>query len=670
MPAIVNNRNGQILRAPVPVGRDPFINTPLLPLGAGAEGEERFWISSWNSVSGTMGVLVTESGQERVYRFAPPHSGFYSAALEDSDTLWLCGDLSRVVRLTLSSGAMEVYETGAPSALVFAGMIICRATGKLYAAAFPPAGPAAFSFDYKNRRPVKVYENICDERYMRAHFPNGDGTFSSVMTIPGLSLMRWNPQAETLEKVLSHEQIPDLALPVDDHLKVNRLAGNAQGQWYFPEIGWYDPPSRRFVFDGPRPDEEMVWFDRRDNMVWGMGGDVTQKVIGKWHLESGEVEKVCAPADLHCCSAVLSAKRKIVAVSIYGEFLRYDGDTGALEVSKRLPTDSVAHTDCLRRIDANRVLGTPFITQRFWEVDLKTGRGFDCGRAAPGAGQITQTWKIGEKIYMAAYTGGQLMEYDPERHPHFPENPRVVAQSPDAMRPVAAADDGKNLYYSSNHHYGRLGCIVTKYDTTTGFASYFPDPIPGQAIRSLCYDGSTHSLLAGTSMHADCNSAPPLSPYCYFARFDAEEFSLLEQYAAPQGTIQATVQGALGAGQYLCAVAGTFGGQIQTRWFAASLSDFQIPRVEEMQSYPEEMRRIIATGKPGLFVLFVGDRIELWDMRCPKKLAVLHAQGANFYNGFVEGDSLLLATTKEIVVLEDCLKDYESSSLSSNLHCF
>jgi hypothetical protein len=650
--------NGQTLRAPVPPGRDPFINTPLLALGKGADGEERFWISSWNSVSGTTGVLVTESGQERIYHFAPPHSGFYSAASEDSDTLWLCGDLSRVVRLTLSSGAMEVYETGAPPALVFAGMIISHATGKLYAAAFPPSGPAAFSFDYKNRRPVQIYENICNERYMRAHFPNGDGTFSSVMHIPGLSLMQWNPQAETLEKVVLHEKVPGLTLPVDDHLKVDRLIGNAHGQWYFPEIGWYDPRARQFSFDGPRPKEEMIWFARCGSAAWGLGGEGGQKVVGKWNLETGEVEKVCPVADVHSSSAVLTANRKIVIVSIYGDFSRYDADTGALEISKRLPTDSVAHTDCLRRIDKNRLLGTPFITQRFWEVDLKTGRGFDCGRAAPGAGQITQTWKMGGKIYMAAYTGGELMEYDPNSHPHFPENPRVVATSPQAMRPVAATDDGRNLYYSSNYHYGRLGCIVTKYDTTTGLALYFDNPLPEQAIRSLCYDGSTHSLLAGTTMHADCNSASPLSSDCYLARFDAEDFSLLEQHAAPPGTGLAAVRGALGAGRYLCEVSGTFAGEAQTRWFALSLSDFKIPEIEKMKSYPEKMRRIIATEKPGLFVLFIGEEIQLWDMRRPEILAVLHSEGAGFYNGFVEGDSLLLAATAEVVVLENCLADY------------
>jgi len=657
MPTTANHWNGQILRAPIPPGRDPFVNTPLLPLGKGVDGEERFWISSWNSISGTTGILITESGKECIYRFEPPHNGFYSAAQEDEDTLWLCGDLSRVVRLTLSSGAYEIYETGAPSALVFLGMIIDHATGKLYAAAFPPPHTTAFSFDYKNRKPVKVYTDITKERHMRAHFPNGDGTFSSVMLVPGVSLMQWNPQAETLEKVLLQEQIPELKLPVRNNLEVDRLISNGHNEWYFPDCGWYNPLTRRLRMDGPKPEREMVWFERRGNLVWGVGGQKGQKVVGIWDLETGAVKEICSLSDGTPHGVALTSNGKIVSISLYGDFSRYDAFTGTLEISKRLPTDSIAHVDCLRRIDENRLLGTPFITQRFWEVNLKTGKGFDCGRAAPGPGEILQTWKINQKIYMAAYTGGELMEYDPEQHPHFPENPRVVAIPPGGMRPVAAADDGRNIFYSSNHKYGNLGCILTRYDTITGFATYYDNPIPDQAIRSLRYDESTFSLVAGTTMHADCNSAEPASSHCYFARFDATDCSLLDQHAAPQGATLATVHGALEPGKYLCEVSGTFSGETQSRWFALSLNDFHVPNFDAMKRYPEKTHHVVATGKPGLFILFIGDQLELWDMNLQKPLTVLYPQGAA-YHAFVEDNSVLLVTPKEVIVLENCLSEF------------
>ena len=50
---------GKPQRLPLPKTRDPFINVSLKPLGQGEDGEERFWISSWNRNSGSTGVVVT-----------------------------------------------------------------------------------------------------------------------------------------------------------------------------------------------------------------------------------------------------------------------------------------------------------------------------------------------------------------------------------------------------------------------------------------------------------------------------------------------------------------------------------------------------------------------------------------------------------------------------------
>src|SRR4051812_45666483 len=110
--------NGRVLSVPIPKTRDPFVNTNLISLGPDQDGQERFWISTWNSNVGPLAVMVTETGAARVYRFPArgdgTRGGYYSAALEDPDTLWLCGSLSRVVRLTLSTGKYEEFPTGAP----------------------------------------------------------------------------------------------------------------------------------------------------------------------------------------------------------------------------------------------------------------------------------------------------------------------------------------------------------------------------------------------------------------------------------------------------------------------------------------------------------------------------------------------------------------------------
>src|SRR5690606_38545658 len=120
------------------------------------------------------------------------------------------------------------------------------------------------------------------------------------------SLMQWDPRNETLEEVVLHERVPGLKLPISDHLMVNRLAGDAAGKWYLPEIGWYDPQTRQLSFDGPKPQQEMVWFERRGNAIWGLGGEPTQRTVGKWDLETGEVTKVCSISDAQHSTVVLT----------------------------------------------------------------------------------------------------------------------------------------------------------------------------------------------------------------------------------------------------------------------------------------------------------------------------------------------------------------------------
>src|SRR5690606_13227033 len=157
--------------------------------------------------------------------------------------------------------------------------------------------------------------------------------------------------------------------------------------------GWFDSTTNQFI-EGPRPQREAKWFVRRGNLAWGWSGDGTTCTISLWNLEDGSVRDICKIPDFKGGGVWLSGNNKIVAVTIYGQFLRFDALPGEQEISRLLPTEAVGAVDCLCRIDEERLLGTPFITQRFWEANLKTGAGADLGRAAPGVGEVLLTWNI------------------------------------------------------------------------------------------------------------------------------------------------------------------------------------------------------------------------------------------------------------------------------------
>lgn len=655
--ATVSTWSGIIRRAEIPLARDPFVNTPLIALGPDKNGRDRFWISSYNAAVGCLGVLINEDGEHRIYRFNHfRYAGFYSAVLEDENTLWLCGNLAYVVRLDLTTGDFEEFETGAPSALVFQGMCLDPDTGKLFAAAYPPPETVGFSFSVRDKKGVSVRRNISPEHYMRFSFPNGDGTWTFVLQCPGESLIIWDPATDRIEPLPLQEKL-DMHKTSDG--SSNRLIADENGRRYFPGRGWFNPQKRAFDPDGPRPEREATWFARQDRMAYGVtnegGADGT---VWRWDLDTGRTSAVCRIPDLRS-NVNISRSGKLVAVNLYGEFYQFDLQSGVLEMSRRLPTDSIQSIDCLHPIDSDRLLGTPFITQRFWEVNLKTGKGMDCGRAAPGGGEVLQTWKINGRIYMAAYTGAELVEYDPTEHPHFPENPRVVAKPPHAMRPVAKADDGRRIFYACSSPYGTLGSTLTAYDTASGRAMYRQNPLPELQIRQLIFDPARNVLLVGSSCQADCQSCAPAKSRAEMARINADTLQVEQVWQAPEGVLNIEVHGPLDEQNWLCNCVlpenspnpGSY-----AVWFPFAFSadqpDFPDPRT--MHPLPE-CQRILYTGTPGYFLLQAGPRLEVHHLPT-NRMVLLLDDDIHICHVEIHGDSVYLTRkAKEINVLEHCL---------------
>ena len=652
----------------IPLCRDPFINTLLMPVGHRPGEPERFWISTWNSVSGCTGALVDETGAYRLYHFDDPlHPGFYSVAAQDHDTLWLWGSLTEVVRLSLRTGRYESYPTGSPDGLVFHGMAYDHASGKLLAVAntYQGHGPTAIavSFDTRRQEVARIYHEVAPDYCLHGHFPNGDGTYTVITEIPGTSLLHWDPQSETI----CAERLRD---DFNAHSEMAKgsyyrlVQDGTTGNVYFPRRGWYDPLRRRFLKDGPVPSREMTWFaDRKDTIV-GAACSGGETVIGLWDKGSGEVREVARCTDSGVLNVNVTAGGALLCVSIYGQFARNELSTGRLEISRMLPAVGVQHTDCLRLIDRDRLLGTPFITQRFWEVNLKNGQGSDCGRAAPGSGEILQTWRLGDKIYMAEYAGGRLVEYDPKVHPHFPENPRVVANPPASNRPIAAADDGRYLYYACSAPYGRLGSTVTRYDTVTGANITAVNPIPNQRIVSLAYDRRGKRLLAAAHFDADCRSCTPVDDVCRIAALSAEDLFVITQFAAPAGTSYINIIGPGRRGQWLCRLLGSFpvrGNVVSDILLEIGGDPLSPASLDSAWPVPPGWLATYSTAVSPLYAVQVGGRIELWDLVRHVMVEVLYTRAAN-RRLMIDGGTIFLLGNRDVLVLHDALPQRELGS--------
>lgn len=637
-------REPSLRRTPVPLGPDPFVNTPLIALGPDEDGVERFWTSSVNVNVGALGLLVRADGRSRRYQFGRPHSCFYSA-VPDGSTLWLCGDLSRIVRLDLTTGDYQQYTTGARPALVFQGMGFDPVTRRLLVVGYGGDSTDAVSFDTVSRSTVAVHLDVCQQYYQRASRAETDGTVTIAVEVPGVTHLRWDPVADTIAD-----------------------AGGSGGLW---------PPERPEVTDqqpdGGQPDggdADIRWFARYPDAAWGVASGAKTAVV-RWDAAAGTTTEICSVADCTFWNFALTNDRKVVAVSLYGQFSRYDGTTGALELSRRLPTDSMPFVDCLYRIDKDRVLGTSFISQRFWEADLATSSGRDCGRAAAGTGEVLRVAGVDDKVYLAIYTTGALVEYDPGQPARYPENPRLVAAPIGAMRPVAMVATDTAVLYASTREYARLGCVLTRYDTVSGEASYHPDPLRQLAIHSMFWHRSAGRLLVGTTIQADCRSCPPTELSCRLARIDPVSLAVLDSVPMPAGAESVTVHGLLTNGRLLCSLIVPGAQQSRELWFETDPGSPHSPATDELVEIEgigyhlaEAGRpdlavgpaRLRATANPGVFVALVPGRVELWDMDRRRRSAVLF-EDPTVYLVEVQQDSVLLTTRSELVVLDDILTD-------------
>ncbi|MBQ3055648.1 MAG: hypothetical protein IJC88_06050 [Oscillospiraceae bacterium] len=592
-------------RYSIPKTRDPFINAPFISAGVDPEtGLERFWCSSWNDNVGSTGVLIRADGSTRVYRFEKDPDvrwvkcGFYTAHLADNDTLWLIGNTSVIHRLTLSTGELQAYQTGLPVYLLGRGSVYDPVSKKILFSTFiPPCGYTAI-FDTERCEMVRVYQGGFDRA--DGGFAWKDGTFLVNYTSDRekqSTLKCWNPKDDSVETVT--------VLPLQGWV---RNTPKYLGRRYFEGHGWLGEDGT-FVQEHLPNVPGICWNDANERFAVGSkpsGRDL--KEVFRWEFASGEVVRLGEVCDTPECSVCITEDDGIACFSIYGQFVRFDRN-GNRVVDVMCETDSIGLCDCVLRADESTVVGTPFITQRFWTLDTESGNGCDRGRATAGVGEVMRTWYLGGKVYMASYTEGQITEFDPKRGGCFPENPRVVAEPAHSMRPMGAAKSSTTIYSAATHHYGEHGFELTSYNTVTGEAKYHDDPIPNQQIVSLYYNEKHHMLIGASDSRSDCELAPRVDDRAVVALFDPNSLEVLQTFNGPQGSLCMGILGPKDEDCYYVAVVESgWGGPIErVGVFDLRERKLDVSVVDNFPNYDS----IKYAGAYDTFVIREGERLYL-----------------------------------------------------------
>ncbi|MBO4594620.1 MAG: hypothetical protein J5697_02830, partial [Clostridia bacterium] len=521
---------------PVPKTRNPFVNNNLLPCGKNKEGKSRYWISSVNNVSGPMGLVITSDGQYKIIEFSPEKIGrpdpdmcYYAAAYVGNDTVFLTSRLSEISSINIETGEYRRYPTGAPYTPVFAGMNFDENTGKiLYSGAVAGKGMCSVSFDINTKKTKLFYTD--EGFYCYEGFPNGDGTQTQTFYVygedtPSFIHVRWDPKADTLIKYA------DVKRPL-----YRKFIFDEYGRVYYGSLGWLDGRTGNFYKGAFCGDDNICFFSSDGKTAFGtrVFSDRGVTKVYKWDIKNNILTEIFTVPHAQMNVFETTEDGNILAVNMYAELFIFDAN-GKRLLYKEIKADSAGLTDTCIRIDEKTLLGTPFITQRFWLADTVTGKGIDAGRAAPNEGEVLMAWSLNGTAYMAGYTTGALTEYTHGKTINFPDNPRVVIEPPTALRLTCGACDGRNIFYACSRRNGMHGSVVVKYDSLNDKAESIVDILHGQQIYSLMYDQKRDVLVAGTTFYADGFIQKPIADKVYLMTISVEPFGLLHAYEMPKG---------------------------------------------------------------------------------------------------------------------------------------
>lgn len=645
----------KLVKVSIPKTRDPFVNAQLVPAGIDKEtGEERFWASTWNGISGSIGALITESGKYELYHFNPEKKefGFYGASYAGNDIMWLSCFLDSITRLDLKTGKTETFQTGLSHDLSVSGFTYDDLTGKVFWAAYCSGDMKrnGLSFDTKNTEVSKTFKDIpLKNNQLRHSVKNIDGTYTFINCVPDVELLWWDPISDSIE-VIMQSRTPGANL---SFLEYTVVIQRADGAVYLPAFGWFDPLKRQFV-NGSTPLLEAAWFGTDGHYAYGSRTfPMGNTSIYKWNLETGCVDFITEIPDALLYGFRLTKNNKIVCLNMYGFFYRIDPHKGVIETSVKLDSDAVGHIDCLFRINEERLLCTPFITQRFFEINLKTGLGNDLGRATGGSGEVLAVAEFNKKIYMASYTKGQLVEYDPVLPAHFPENPRIIVSPPKiVMRPIALCQSPDTIFYSCSHEYGFLGSTMVSYTPDANKSLIVTNPIPNHMINSLKYNKRINMLVASTTYHADCRSCIPLDDSCMVALLNTTTLMPVKTIKADAQFEYFHIFGQLTDNLYLFG-SSNYHKELEHGYalFVLDIDKFELmPYTLPKELSDRNLKWIYPTDDAGIYISATDKEVELWDLFTGKFIKKL-CDNPGFYKAVVQDRNIYMICKKEIHIV-------------------
>ena len=180
--------------------------------------------------------------------------------------------------------------------------------------------------------------------------------------------------------------------------------------------------------------------------------------------------------------------------------------------------------------DRGRIWGGPHFGQTLFYYDVESGEVVNTSTVSDNGGEVYECVVVDGVVYAAAYSGGELIRYDPDQpwDQWNGVNPRTLhTVAPDYIRPSGGIQVGPGgmLYAGWMAKYGAYGGALTRTDPKTHETETWNNPLGPQAIGGLA-TGRRYVYL-GTTRTA--NGLPKSERSVRFGVWDPQTESLVAE---------------------------------------------------------------------------------------------------------------------------------------------
>jgi hypothetical protein len=464
----------------------------------GAAGAERLVLTNMNETSGCELIFIDlKTGKGKTCR-APAGAGAWALNVVPGNRM-IVGTFFDGMFMTFDLGAMAFTKTAKFPGEQYIWNLAAGNDGRIYGGTYPGGRLGALDLD---SNAVESFDNPAKPNlYLRNVSATPDGRILCQWGMDKITTMLFDPKTKKFA-------------PVPAQLKGIQIGVTWNG-YFLSGNTWDGKPGSSLVFKGPDFQAVSPAPFPTPPGKWRIDTYATTAKMLFLRDEKNEVYRFEAGGktlqritDFDIRGQLLAGTANGGIAGVRGQDYFVLGPGSTEQHLRPIPVESGPRpSHFLRMDDRNRLWGGPTFGQTLFYMDVNSKKVVNTSQVCDSGGEVYDVCFLNGKTYAAAYSGGDIIEYDPDQpwDQWNNKNPRTLEHlgSKGYIRPVAGIVVGPDhkLYAGWMAHYGTYGGAISITDPADGKTQLIENPLGEQAIAGVASDG--RFLYAGTSLSAN-----------------------------------------------------------------------------------------------------------------------------------------------------------------------